>query len=226
MERFSGSSRPPRVSSRRKGFEWSRGRDRGRKCSTSGQARVWPVASRHLKLAIDAQLWFTCCVNASRPSHGSSIIAAIAFAVAFPALPLPGAETSQQPAGTAWEILETSGMPHQRHECAFVGCDGSMFLPGGRRIHPVDRFDPATRTWTEGALSPVEIHLFQPRRGEEECPISCAAATAAGSCSGATRSTLRLEAATAAAARSSTPSSAWIFPQGSRRQSLSRNRLP
>lgn len=61
-----------------------------------------------------------------------------------------------------WVPLETVNVPSARHEAAFVGCDGRFFLLGGRRIQPVDIFDPATRTWTKGAKPPIEIHHFQP----------------------------------------------------------------
>lgn len=61
-----------------------------------------------------------------------------------------------------WQPLETIDKPHARHEAAFVECNDRFFLLGGRKIKPVDIFDPATRTWTEGAPPPVEIHHFQP----------------------------------------------------------------
>jgi len=37
-----------------------------------------------------------------------------------------------------------------------------MYLIGGRRVQPVDRFDPKTKTWTHASPPPVEIHHFQP----------------------------------------------------------------
>lgn len=62
----------------------------------------------------------------------------------------------------SWQIVEAVGAPHPRHEAAFVECDGKFYLLGGRRIQPVDIYDPATNTWTHGKKPPVEIHHFQP----------------------------------------------------------------
>ncbi|TWT49158.1 N-acetylneuraminate epimerase [Rubripirellula amarantea] len=61
-----------------------------------------------------------------------------------------------------WELLDTIGDPQARHEAAFIECDDRFFLLGGRGVKPVDIYDPKTRTWTQGARSPVEIHHFQP----------------------------------------------------------------
>lgn len=61
-----------------------------------------------------------------------------------------------------WETLDPHGRPHPRHEAAFVACEGRFYLLGGRRIQPVDIYDPATQTWSQGAPPPVEIHHFQP----------------------------------------------------------------
>jgi N-acetylneuraminic acid mutarotase len=49
----------------------------------------------------------------------------------------------------------------QRHEHGYVKVGNKFYLLGGRRIQPVDIFDPATGTWTKGAPPPVEIHHFQ-----------------------------------------------------------------
>lgn len=61
-----------------------------------------------------------------------------------------------------WEILDPEGRPHARHEAAFVECDGKFYLLGGRRIQPVDIYDPETNTWSVGKAPPIEIHHFQP----------------------------------------------------------------
>lgn len=65
-------------------------------------------------------------------------------------------------AAESWNILETVGQPNKRHEAAFVSYAGKFYLLAGRRIQPVDIFDPATRTWTHGSPPPIEIHHVQP----------------------------------------------------------------
>ncbi|KAA1260177.1 N-acetylneuraminate epimerase [Rubripirellula obstinata] len=61
-----------------------------------------------------------------------------------------------------WTPLETTNLPDKRHEAAFVECGGRFYLLGGRKVKPVDIFDPATGTWTKGSRPPMEIHHFQP----------------------------------------------------------------
>jgi N-acetylneuraminic acid mutarotase len=75
--------------------------------------------------------------------------------------PLGAAASSAAPA-PIWQTVETIGKPHARHEAAFVGLGSKLYLLGGRRIQPVDIFDPATRAWTQGKAPPVETHHFQP----------------------------------------------------------------
>lgn len=61
-----------------------------------------------------------------------------------------------------WTTLDCNGKPHCRHENGFAEFGGKFYLFGGRRIQPVDIFDPATNTWTHGSAPPLEIHHFQP----------------------------------------------------------------
>lgn len=60
-----------------------------------------------------------------------------------------------------WENMETNGKPTARHEASFTELNGKCYLLGGRRINPVDEFDPATKTWKALAQSPIELHHFQ-----------------------------------------------------------------
>lgn len=60
-----------------------------------------------------------------------------------------------------WETVETKGMPTARHEAAFVAHQGKLYLLGGRRINPVDVYDPKTNTWTAKSKTPLELHHFQ-----------------------------------------------------------------
>ena len=71
---------------------------------------------------------------------------------------LAAAAQAQEP---AWETLTTPGQPTARHEAAFVAYKGKGYLIGGRRINPVDVFDPATNTWTAKSETPMELHHFQ-----------------------------------------------------------------
>jgi N-acetylneuraminic acid mutarotase len=48
-----------------------------------------------------------------------------------------------------------------RHEHGYVQLGDRFYLLGGRRIQPVDIFDPTKGSWTKGAPPPVEIHHFQ-----------------------------------------------------------------
>ncbi|MFK7766465.1 MAG: DUF5060 domain-containing protein [Mariniblastus sp.] len=72
-----------------------------------------------------------------------------------------GAERSIAAEQWRWETVETVGLPTARHEAAFVAFKDKIYLIGGRRINPVDVFDPATNTWTEKSKTPLELHHFQ-----------------------------------------------------------------
>ena len=43
-----------------------------------------------------------------------------------------------------WITLDCKGAPHCRHENGFAAYNGKFYLFGGRRIQPVDVFDPAS----------------------------------------------------------------------------------
>jgi hypothetical protein len=61
-----------------------------------------------------------------------------------------------------WTTVDCNGEPHCRHENGFAEFGGKFYLFGGRRIQPVDIFDPETSTWSTGSPPPMEIHHFQP----------------------------------------------------------------
>lgn len=63
---------------------------------------------------------------------------------------------------SSWITLDCSGEPHCRHENGFAEYGGKFYLFGGRRVQPVDVFDPKTNTWSHGSPPPMEIHHFQP----------------------------------------------------------------
>ena len=62
---------------------------------------------------------------------------------------------------TGWESLEAKGQPTARHEAAFVAYKGKAYLIGGRRINPVDVYDPKTNSWTAKSETPIELHHLQ-----------------------------------------------------------------
>ena len=78
--------------------------------------------------------------------------------------PEPAATTTPPapPENDGWAEIAATGAPTARHEAAFVAVGDKAYLLGGRGVKPVDIYDPATKTWTAGAPSPVEIHHFQP----------------------------------------------------------------
>ncbi len=60
-----------------------------------------------------------------------------------------------------WSVVPTKGQMNPRHEAAFIEHAGKFYLIGGRRIQPIDIYDPATSTWTQGAAPMAEVHHFQ-----------------------------------------------------------------
>lgn len=62
---------------------------------------------------------------------------------------------------STWQTMAAKGKPTARHEASFIQFQGQLFLIGGRRINPVDRFDPKTETWTSLSVTPMELHHFQ-----------------------------------------------------------------
>ncbi len=77
-------------------------------------------------------------------------------------------DTAPSSAQLEWSEESTTNSPTARHEAAFVAVGDKAYLLGGRGIKPVDIYDPATKTWTAGDTSPVEIHHFQPVVYEDE----------------------------------------------------------
>ncbi len=63
---------------------------------------------------------------------------------------------------TSWITVDCDGEPHCRHENGFTEYRGKFYLFGGRRIQPVDVFDPSTKVWASVSAPPLEIHHFQP----------------------------------------------------------------
>jgi N-acetylneuraminic acid mutarotase len=60
-----------------------------------------------------------------------------------------------------WGIIETNNSPIARHECSFVRVGDKFYLLGGRGIKPISIYDIKANSWSQGSVSPVEIHHFQ-----------------------------------------------------------------
>lgn len=64
-------------------------------------------------------------------------------------------------APVAWQTVAAQGPVTARHETAFVAHKGKLYLIGGRRINPVEVFDPATGIWTRKGATPIDLHHVQ-----------------------------------------------------------------
>jgi N-acetylneuraminic acid mutarotase len=89
----------------------------------------------------------------------ASIWLAVALVLTL-ALDRSAAQQAGAPA-TAPAAGAQSGQLTRRHENGYVKVGSRFYLLGGRRIQPVDIFDPATGAWTKGAPPPIELHHFQ-----------------------------------------------------------------
>ncbi|MFN3192790.1 MAG: kelch repeat-containing protein [Aureliella sp.] len=69
--------------------------------------------------------------------------------------------TAADSSADSWQIIDATWQPTARHEASFVAVDDKMFLLGGRRINPVDVFDPLAKSWASLRPSPIEMHHFQ-----------------------------------------------------------------
>ncbi|MCO8123398.1 galactose oxidase [Stieleria sp. TO1_6] len=91
------------------------------------------------------------------------LIALIMWGV-IDATPLSAEQGSAEQASAEqwkWETLQTIGRPTARHEATLVAFRDKVYLIGGRRINPVDVYDPSTNTWTAASPTPIELHHFQ-----------------------------------------------------------------
>lgn len=73
----------------------------------------------------------------------------------------PAAAQNRAKSETGWAMVPTKGPPFKRHEHAFVKVGERFIALGGRRIQPVDIFDPRSQTWSMGKRPPIELHHFQ-----------------------------------------------------------------
>jgi len=59
-----------------------------------------------------------------------------------------------------WQVLDAE-VPTARHEASLIAHQGKLYLLGGRRINPVEVFDPQTGRWEQKSATPLELHHFQ-----------------------------------------------------------------
>ncbi|MEO1618918.1 MAG: hypothetical protein AAFV88_23915, partial [Planctomycetota bacterium] len=88
----------------------------------------------------------------------------VATLVAFVALTdasYMGASEPVPASNASWKTIATDGTPTARHEAALVGFDDQVYLMGGRRMNPVDVYDPTQNKWTSRSVPPIELHHFQ-----------------------------------------------------------------
>jgi N-acetylneuraminic acid mutarotase len=83
-----------------------------------------------------------------------------AAAACLAAIIVVGVTAGAQDAGRGSSQAPSTGIT-PRHEHGYVQLGNLFYLLGGRRIQPVDIFNPLTKLWTRGASPPVEIHHFQ-----------------------------------------------------------------
>ena len=61
-----------------------------------------------------------------------------------------------------WQSVASQGNLAARHEAGFINVGKQLYLLGGRKIKPINVYDPSTNLWQEKAKPPIEIHHFQP----------------------------------------------------------------
>ncbi len=80
---------------------------------------------------------------------------------AFPKAACAQEAFSSNQADAFWSTLEATGDVNERHENGFIAYGDKLYLIGGRSLKPVQIFDLATQTWSDGAYPPFQMHHFQ-----------------------------------------------------------------
>ncbi len=99
-----------------------------------------------------------------RPHRLVSFILAACLPAAFLTADEHAATKLDQGCGGCGEwafVKPASGEVIMRHEGAFAELGGKLYLLGGRRLPPVQAYDPKTGAWTTVAEQPVDLHHFQ-----------------------------------------------------------------
>ncbi len=65
------------------------------------------------------------------------------------------------PVARFWQMVASINTPQQRHEHAYVAVGDAFYLVGGRGQRPVQKYDPATKTWEDMSAPPFQMHHFQ-----------------------------------------------------------------
>ncbi|RDC62593.1 Kelch repeat-containing protein [Adhaeribacter pallidiroseus] len=74
---------------------------------------------------------------------------------------IPTPQVAASATGVWAAIVPSSGAPTARHEASYVQAGNKFYLMGGRRIKPVQVFDPVNKTWVNKVNTPIELHHFQ-----------------------------------------------------------------
>jgi N-acetylneuraminic acid mutarotase len=61
----------------------------------------------------------------------------------------------------SFQVIETKGLPANRHECAAAISGDALYLFGGRGNRPVDQYDFKTNTWDSVSNMPMQLNHFQ-----------------------------------------------------------------
>jgi len=128
---------------------------------------------------IDNSRPFSLCGNMQRVFRGCSRFVSGSFHVTATPFQLPGAVgtagnevsvsftivngTSDVPVTTpsAWIEVDRNAPLDVRHEACFVMVGRKAYLLAGRSRKPVNIYDPVSRTWTNGAEPPTQLHHAQ-----------------------------------------------------------------
>lgn len=68
---------------------------------------------------------------------------------------------SQKSSSQDWQLLQTTGNPVNRHECATAIVKDAMYMLGGRGKRPINRYTFASNTWDSVGTSPMQFNHFQ-----------------------------------------------------------------
>ncbi|MDQ2075203.1 kelch repeat-containing protein [Marinimicrobium sp. ABcell2] len=104
--------------------------------------------------------------SAETQRKAAKLLSSAAMGVALGVVAACSPQNTTHPEATSsdqlqWQEHKASTSPSARHENGFVAVGERLYLLGGRGERPLDIFDPATGSWSQGAKPPFEIHHMQ-----------------------------------------------------------------